>query len=660
MDDNTAHAHNRENDRHFLASLVGTTTVANGVEWTVVNPDSVTEDYTNDETLPAPAPPPAAAAAAAGEAVAAGEAAAQAGGAEAETAAAAAAAAEPPPVAAADPAPAPADRAMHHPGAAFNKEAAGLPDDYTFSQVWAALQHNRLVDSVASINAHGNPRTPVTVTEVRRFWGLVHCGALSPNVGEKNWWSTSGASRRAMKRRAIRGFDFHKYMPLSRFKLIKRWVAMANSGTEAEVAADAWMRCRPGVERLNELRRALIRCSSTICLDELMSAFAPQSTATGNLPHLTYEPAKPDPLGTMLKCSADSSTRTMARVEIMEGAEAMQAKEYQDLTFGEPQLLKLGSQAACTVRLVQQTCQRGDFAVADSWFGSVPAVVRAKDHVGVYLVVLVKKSSKFYPKQFLADNMALSSSGARVALTATINGTELVALGYKYNKKTILFFLFARGAGSCRNGEPYEARFADKKTGQSRSRMVPRPTIISRYFNNTPVVDNHNQARSSLLGLEKAWVTQNGWFRIETTLQGINSTDVWNICKFDTEHPDYDRRRRLTIQQFANELGAELIGRDNDQLAAPGPVAAGGRVRAQDWMALHTLERMPVTDQGRRRLKYCDSCKRRHGGGDGGGGDGGGTAPQRTGFWCQQCHVAVCNTNVACYLYHCDNAPIGE
>ena len=59
----------------------------------------------------------------------------------------------------------------------------------------------------------------------------------------------------------------------------------------------------------------------------------------------------------------------------------------------------------------------------------------------------------------------MSTSGARLALTATVEGVELVAMGYKYNKRTVLFFLFARGAGSCMDGQPYEASFADKKTG---------------------------------------------------------------------------------------------------------------------------------------------------------------------------------------------------
>ena len=80
-------------------------------------------------------------------------------------------------------------------------------------------------------------------------------------------------------------------------------------------------------------------------------------------------------------------------IEIMEGAEPMKTKRYYDVTFGEPTQLKMGSQAACTLRLMEATCQPGDFAVADSWFGSVPAAVR---------VTNIKKSSKFYRLSIVA------------------------------------------------------------------------------------------------------------------------------------------------------------------------------------------------------------------------------------------------------------------
>ena len=39
---------------------------------------------------------------------------------------------------------------------------------------------------------------------------------------------------------------------------------------------------------------------------------------------------------------------------------------------------------------------------------------------------------------------------------------------------------------------------------------------------------------------------------METTLQGINVTDAWNLCKNNIYHPD--QIAKLTILEFANHL----------------------------------------------------------------------------------------------------------
>ena len=49
-------------------------------------------------------------------------------------------------------------------------------------------------------------------------------------------------------------------------------------------------------------RRRTVAFSIIKVLNELMSAFSPQTTKTGNLPHLSYVLRKPEPLGTELKC----------------------------------------------------------------------------------------------------------------------------------------------------------------------------------------------------------------------------------------------------------------------------------------------------------------------------------------------------------------------
>ena len=57
----------------------------------------------------------------------------------------------------------------------------------------------------------------------------------------------------------------------------------------------------------------------------------------------------------------------------------------------------------------------------------------------------------------------------------------LGALGYKYNSKRVLFFVFTQGAGSTLPGEPYVAKFQDVH-GNVCTREVPRPAVLSLYL----------------------------------------------------------------------------------------------------------------------------------------------------------------------------------
>ena len=65
-------------------------------------------------------------------------------------------------------------------------------------------------------------------------------------------------------------------------------------------------------------------------------------------------------------------------------------------------------------------------------------------------------------------------------------------------------------------------------------------------------MDLHNQARQFDLALEKKWITQNGHFRLYTTLLGMTVTDTWKLLK--KNDPKY-----VTVAEFADILANEMI-----------------------------------------------------------------------------------------------------
>ena len=82
-----------------------------------------------------------------------------------------------------------------------------------------------------------------------------------------------------------------------------------------------------------------------------------------------------------------------------------------------------------------------------------------------------------------------------------------------------------QGAGHTEPGHCYKAKWKDDN-GNTMTRDVAHPQVISKYFANSNVIDVFNQARQFDLRLEKHWVTEDGYFRLITTLFGIVITAV--------------------------------------------------------------------------------------------------------------------------------------
>ena len=197
--------------------------------------------------------------------------------------------------------------------------------------------------------------------------------------------------------------------------------------------------------------------------------------------------------------------------------------------------------------------ERPKLFLGDSWFGSVKSVATVA-RTGNHACMMVKTAYSRSPKKFLEETMKDFPGGTWITMVGKPEKeeVELICIGYKYNKKKVLTFVMTKGAGSTRPGEPYQARYPDKY-GNVCCRHVSRPEIISNYFKFSNVVDLHNQARQFELALEKKWVTQEAYFRLYTTLVGMNVTDAWKSLRVLGLNDDD------TISHFADVLAQEMV-----------------------------------------------------------------------------------------------------
>jgi Transposase IS4 len=251
------------------------------------------------------------------------------------------------------------------------------------------------------------------------------------------------------------------YMSFSRFKIIRGLFPYA---FHDENKADPWYPVDKLVRKFNENRSRTISASVKKAIDESMSAFKPQTSTTGNLPHLSYISRKPEPLGTEFKVVNCSETLCMLYIEVQKGKEAMRAAEGSK---------EFNVTAGCSMRLMKGTkdnvgavpsansesgegesCPRRGLYVGDSWFASVTTAEVFASYNQEYIGI-IKTNHAGFPKKDIENIMETWPSGTNIVFHCkSPNGPTLRAIGYKYNSKRILSFVMTDSAGSIGPGSP--------------------------------------------------------------------------------------------------------------------------------------------------------------------------------------------------------------
>jgi Transposase IS4 len=417
--------------------------------------------------------------------------------------------------------------------------------------------NKRIIDNnnEATTNKRGNRYQKICEISPQEFWKFIGIMLVARIEGRKG---------EVWDRTAPEGYgnivNMGEVMTENRFKQLRIYFAYLFSD-EKNKLNDPWWQIRKGINEYNNNRKKTILASATKVLDESMSAFRPQTTKNGNLPNLSHIERKPEDLGTELKVVACSKMGLCLYLEIQEGRDPMRVKEFTD---------EFKVTAACTLRLAKYTIRKqseedinennnqttSNTYTGDSWFGSVELCAQYVLKLGANFVGVIKNSHSFYPKQYLENTMREWGGGSHLVLQTKYKGVDLVAVGYKYNKKKVMCFVFNKGLGHTENGKPYEARWKDDNNN-TRTREVPRPDVVAKYYEGCNIIDVHNQSRQYNLRLEKHWVTEDGFFRLMTTIVGICITDSWKGYQHHLH--DNHRHKGMELLDFAKILAKDMI-----------------------------------------------------------------------------------------------------
>ena len=323
----------------------------------------------------------------------------------------------------------------------------------------------------------------------------------------------------------------------------------AHAAFSSDDSRDPWMPFRDFVTRYNRHMLDYCEFGRYWVLDESMSPFQPRADKYGGLPHLSYIQRKPKPFGVEYKhaCTPDG---LMPFLEIQEGAEPMRDKE----------LDGYNSSASKTARLCVNM-KDGMVTIGDSDFGSVPAAwllaagmsdAFGTDTKRIGCVLNVKTAHKHFPKEFLETHLIGVGAGTTLVLEATIGGVRMNAIGYKYARSKKPQFFVATVGDFDTNWKPYIARFTDC-VGNTVSRPVPRPRVLSVYYAIANRGDVHNQGRQDLIHLESSWPTRNCWFRNFCTGMGMVVENAWRNQK--NSQVDHAVTHDIFVRRLSYQLG---------------------------------------------------------------------------------------------------------
>jgi hypothetical protein len=74
----------------------------------------------------------------------------------------------------------------------------------------------------------------------------------------------------------------------------------------------------------------------------------------------------------------------------------------------------------------------------------------------------IKTYHASYPKEFIEEALKDAPGGVFIALEGTLKDeAPLVALGFRYSRKTIIFFVLTKNASSTTLGKPYHMKYTD-------------------------------------------------------------------------------------------------------------------------------------------------------------------------------------------------------
>lgn len=317
----------------------------------------------------------------------------------------------------------------------------------------------------------------------------------------------------------------------------------------------------------------------------------------GGLPHRSYLPNKPEPLGCQIKTLCCSESKIILQIEIVESGADMREKEGSEISAG----------AGSVLRLTAPWTGSGRVVVGDSAFASVKTAATLFVARGLDFLGQIKNGTKGFPVQEIKK---LNGLGQTVSLTATVKvgQAEVPLRAFGWQRKFRHMFVSTSVGTSI---------ISDKvlwKIGAQRVE-VPAPHVAKLFYQHAPKIDRHNFYRQYVLAMEESWKTHRWEVRVFTTLFAMVVVNAFYAFLAERFPPAFFFDKAPDFQTFVLSL--------LDQCWPPPPAV----FPIKD---LPALVPNPTTARGPKRVtkRTCSVCSQ-----------------VRARYTCNRCDLSVCGAS---------------
>ena len=348
-----------------------------------------------------------------------------------------------------------------------------------------------------------------------------------------------------------------------------------------------WDVFMPFVLSWNVKQRSLFSCFRQTIVDESMAGWVPKGSKLGGLPNCTMEPRKPVPLGTVLKDTAEGTTKLVVHTDPVMTPSVQDRKDFATKrTFSPDTKSSFEPHSSHVAEVLRQACYSrlgdGCWTGGDAWFGSAQTVLALKleevvrvdkdgnetrKPLNVESSFVIKNNTRLFPRApmfaALRARHPKRMAGHWVVFKATIRGVNVLAIGYAWSNSSVAYMMSTAGNTNCgpKNCTCFDSNCGCDHGGETKQH--PRPHIVDFLFRQLPIIDGHNSKRQNSIQIEKCWPTKCAWFKLMNAFVGQSVVNQHLL--FSYQHPGVEGMD-TSVRDMAATISGGCIERDRKRL----------------------------------------------------------------------------------------------